>query len=233
MPELNVYELAQGVWAIDDGEVRSYLLHGTERALLLDTGAAGGVAAEVKKIFAGPVIAVNSHAHEDHMAGNGDFGILYAHPRAMESMADACRIRPVREGDRFQLGDMELEVLECPGHTAGDIALLDWERRLLFSGDLLQSRPAVLDGPESDIHRYRESLEKILALGMEDLRLFPSHGETPLDMDHVRDMLACVEAYLSGANRKTEPFHVILPGVDVWTRRFRHGRAEILVSPEE
>src|SRR5215213_185034 len=49
--------------------------------------------------------------------------------------------REVREGDRIQVGSLELEVFETPGHCDGHVSLLlrGRERRYLFAGDAVFS----------------------------------------------------------------------------------------------
>jgi len=228
---LSISQPLPGLWAIDDGEVREYLVMGRERALLFDTGAGPGVAEIVSDLTELPLYVVNSHAHEDHIAGNACFLEIYAHPRAIERMPDSSRMRAVWEGDVFDLVGTKLEVIECPGHTAGDIALYDRKRNILLSGDLLQSRPVVLDGSDSDVMAYMQSLRRVRELGGMELRLFPSHGDMPLGIDSLDAVLDCVVDYLSGRGT-TEPFHVVLPGVDVWTRLYAGKKASILISAD-
>lgn len=77
-----VYKVAPGVFAIYEPhqaeEVISYLITGTERALLFDTGM--GIS-DIKKVVAeltrAPVIVLNSHTHNDHVGGNWEFDNIY------------------------------------------------------------------------------------------------------------------------------------------------------------
>ncbi len=73
-----VYRVAPGVTAIYEpgqfDEVISYLITGTERALLFDTGLGiGDIGALVDALTALPVTVVNSHTHYDHVGGNHQF----------------------------------------------------------------------------------------------------------------------------------------------------------------
>lgn len=43
--------------------------------------------------------------------------------------------RALREGDTLNIGNVELKVIHCPGHSQGSICLYEDERRLLFTGD--------------------------------------------------------------------------------------------------
>lgn len=73
-----VYRMRPGVFAIYEPrqfeEVISYLIVGTKRALLFDTGlGVGRMSAVVKKLTRLPVIVLNSHTHFDHTGGNAEF----------------------------------------------------------------------------------------------------------------------------------------------------------------
>lgn len=58
-----------------------YLIVGSERAALIDTGIGMGRLREtVEEITSLPVAVYNTHAHLDHAAGNGEFDKVYMHP---------------------------------------------------------------------------------------------------------------------------------------------------------
>ncbi len=70
-----VAEPEPGVYAIEEPfheeRVKSYLIVGTERALLLDTGmGVGDIRSVVRGLTNLPIVVVNSHAHWDHVGGN-------------------------------------------------------------------------------------------------------------------------------------------------------------------
>lgn len=82
-----VYRVQPGVLAIYEPgqfeEVISYLILGTDRALLFDTGLGiGDMAAAVAPLTELPVVVLNSHSHYDHIGGNGGFEFIYGpdHP---------------------------------------------------------------------------------------------------------------------------------------------------------
>jgi hydroxyacylglutathione hydrolase len=81
--------VAPKTWAIDDGgNDIIYLIAGSQRALLLDTGWGVadllGLVASLTKL---PLTVVNSHGHPDHTFGNGQFTRVHIHP------ADAPMVR--------------------------------------------------------------------------------------------------------------------------------------------
>ena len=73
-----VYLFDDGVYAIYEPynwqEVISYLIIGTKKALLFDTGMGlDSIQAVVKQLTPLPVTVINSHTHFDHIGGNADF----------------------------------------------------------------------------------------------------------------------------------------------------------------
>ncbi|QSO49328.1 MBL fold metallo-hydrolase [Alicyclobacillus mengziensis] len=81
LPWYRVVQVGNGVWAIDEhGEVTAYLVVGSERAVLLDTGLGlGDIKAEIQQITEKPLTVVNTHGHVDHVGGNCLFSEIYIH----------------------------------------------------------------------------------------------------------------------------------------------------------
>ncbi|CAA9524213.1 MAG: MBL-fold metallo-hydrolase superfamily [uncultured Thermomicrobiales bacterium] len=83
-----VVEIRPGVFQITeplhDEVVSSYLVVGTERAVLLDTGTGSGdLRAVVERLSDRPLTIVHSHAHWDHIAGDARFAAdtpILVHP---------------------------------------------------------------------------------------------------------------------------------------------------------
>lgn len=70
-PEPGVYTIEE---PLHEERVKSYLIIGADRALLLDTGmGVGDIHSVVRAVTALPVVVVNSHAHWDHVGGNRHF----------------------------------------------------------------------------------------------------------------------------------------------------------------
>lgn len=83
-----VQQVSNDVWAIDEfGIALAYLIIGSEKALLIDTGIGLGHLDEVvKKLTTLPVMVVNSHHHYDHAGGNGNFQQIYCHKNAVSQI---------------------------------------------------------------------------------------------------------------------------------------------------
>lgn len=129
-----------------------YLLFGTERALLLDTGDGGipiadvvhELVAEWSQAHGHPgleLIVANSHAHGDHTAGNDLFigaadttivGVGVANVAAFFGIADW-----PGQIVELDLGGRVLDVVPIPGHEAAHIALFDRNTGVVLTGDTL------------------------------------------------------------------------------------------------
>ena len=80
-------ERFDGYYRIGSAEgVFSYLVVGTERAMLIDTGyGLGNLPAAVASVTTLPLVIVNTHGHCDHVGGNALFDApCYIHPADME-----------------------------------------------------------------------------------------------------------------------------------------------------
>ena len=71
------------------------------------------------------------------------------------------RLHPIFEGDLIDLGGKQIEVIEVPGHTAGEIVLLDRKARCLYSGDTCNTNTLLQLDPKCCVAEYIENLRKL------------------------------------------------------------------------
>jgi glyoxylase-like metal-dependent hydrolase (beta-lactamase superfamily II) len=162
--DYEVIKINENSWRIEDTGVRFFVLVGTEKALLIDSGMrvanARNIAEELTDL---PIMLVNTHADRDHICSNEQFPEFYMHPAEepiYRRSGKAGKIIPVSEGDVIDLGERELRVISLPGHTPGSIALLDVRNRVLISGDPLQEHGRIfMFGDHRDMKDYIRSLE--------------------------------------------------------------------------
>lgn len=159
----NIYtveQIAPNSYRLDEhGFANCYLLVGSERAMLIDTGLGlGRLKDEVEKLTSLPLDVVLTHAHCDHAGGTGWFPQYYVHiadrplvyrflssrfaahlmkPKGMQLQKLPHRSAPVfiKDGHVFDLGGRKVRAVNVPGHTRGSIALVDEGEKLLFTGD--------------------------------------------------------------------------------------------------
>ncbi len=87
--------------------------------------------------------------------------------------------RWLAEGDRVRVGDTELQVLHCPGHTPGHVVFSEPISRLAIVGDVLfKGSVGRTDFPRGNYDDLVQSIRrKLFPLG-DDVVFIPGHGPT-------------------------------------------------------
>ena len=101
--DYKIIQMNENTWRIEDGGVRFFLLTGTEKALLIDSGMMIQNAKEIAESLTDlPISLLNTHADRDHIGSNEEFESFYMHP-AEESVyrnsGKPGNIIPIQEGD--------------------------------------------------------------------------------------------------------------------------------------
>lgn len=182
---MEIIQMNDNSWRIEDQGVRCFLLTGNEAAALVDTGMGiQGLRKAVSALTDLPLILVNTHADRDHVGANGEFPSCAMHPDEEEqyrAQGGTGEILPLVEGDQVDLGGRVLEVIHLPGHTPGSIALLDKNARVLISGDPIQEQGRIfMFGPKRDLKSYIESLKRLEKRAGEFDEIWPSHANIPV-----------------------------------------------------
>ena len=188
-----VIRINEDTWRIEDGMVRFFLLKGTEKALLIDTGMTIRHAREIAAALTGlPVELLNTHSDGDHTGCNEEFECFYMHPADEEHYRKAGkggRLIPVQDGDEIDLGGRKLKIIHLPGHTPGSIAVLDINHRVLISGDPIQEHGRIfMFGGHRNMPDYINSLEKLDQMTTEFDEIWPSHADLPVSPDCIRKL---------------------------------------------
>jgi hydroxyacylglutathione hydrolase len=96
---------------------------------------------------------------------------------------DSCEVpvpdRWLKGGDVVRVGELELAVRHCPGHTPGHVTLFHAPSRYAVVGDVLfQGSIGRTDFPRGDYDTLIRSIkEQLLPLG-DDVTFLPGHGPT-------------------------------------------------------
>ena len=160
----------------------------------VDTGSVEAILAEAEQSGYRIVWALETHAHADHLSGAPFFKARTgARIGIGEHIKDVQAIfRPVFnandlrtdgsdfdhlfvDGETFEIGNLNVEVLFTPGHTPADISYKIADA--VFVGDTLfmpDYGTARADFPGGDAHRLFHSIKKLLALP-DETRLFMCH----------------------------------------------------------
>ena len=211
---MEIVKIDERSWRMEEKGVRFFLLTGTERALLIDSGMLTHDAREIaESITTLPVSLVNTHGDPDHIGSNAEFKTFYMHPAETVNYYNCQkgkgRFIPVDDGYIFDIGKRRLKVISIPGHTPGSIALLDESNRVLISGDTVQNGNIYMFGLMREFHAYIESLRKLSSMKSSFDMIWPSHGTFPVKPEiidvliesaekHLRNELECEEIEIRG-----------------------------------
>lgn len=162
-PVLTVRALAPGFWVLRQSKLSNaeapfiYLMAGTTRALLVDTGAepAAGTTLPLRELVDSllaehatrtrtpmvPLLVMHSHGHRDHKALDAAFRTR-AQTVVVTAVADTIQAFlalprwPDAEGT-IELGGRTITVLPTPGHEPAHLMYYDATTRTLLGGDML------------------------------------------------------------------------------------------------
>jgi glyoxylase-like metal-dependent hydrolase (beta-lactamase superfamily II) len=135
------------------------------------------------------------------------------------------RLIPVHEGRIFDLGGRQIRVIETPGHTPGEIVLLDVSEKLLITGDNNNSLVWLFLKGCDPLHIYLVTLEKEVKILPEFTTLLPGHG-APIPSDFIKDQVTCVKGILDGSLER-KPYKSFAGDAQVAT----WGRASVAFNP--
>jgi hydroxyacylglutathione hydrolase len=153
-----------------------YLFFGTDKVLLLDTGAGGlkirptidGVIAKwlaEKGRKSIPLVVAHTHAHGDHIAGDGEFAgdpnvTVVGHKPDDVAAFFAIKSWPT-EIVPFDLGGRVLQIIPSPGHEPAEITVYDPETKFLQMGDELYPGRLYVSGGQFET--YRDTIDRVVS----------------------------------------------------------------------
>lgn len=190
----------------DVTNVHMYLVLGTDRAALIDTGTgAGDLFGYVKSITSLPITVLLTHGHCDHAGGAAPFDEVYLPDEDMElvkvhasmdrkteyigfsggkdfpvDMICAEREKPylsLTDGMEFDLGGITLKALKLPGHTKGMTCILFKEDRIMLMGDACNPATFLWDEESLTTTEYLRNLEGFRRWDSLYDRVLLSHGD--------------------------------------------------------
>jgi len=219
----HVYQIAAATYAISEPkywqENVSYLLIGTRRALLFDTGPGlYSIRAEVLRLTPLPLIVIPSHLHFDHVGDLEEFGDVrlpdvpnlraQVHKGYFTEATEQYMLRNVafgyrvggfvKDGQSIDLGGRTVRLLSTPGHTPDSVSLIDGEGARLFTGDLVNRVATLYAVPGSDVPAAAASLKRLLKVGHPGTRVYEAHAEAALSWPELKELSGGIDAIASG-----------------------------------
>ena len=146
-----------------------------------------------------PVAILNTHGHVDHIAGNAAMKEAFPEISLIIGEGDAAMLtdadlnfsgiyglpiisppadHTVHEGDRLELGGLELDVFEIPGHSPGHIVFV-WrsEPTIVLGGDVLfRGSVGRTDMPGGSFEQLKNGIHAKLWVLPDETVVYPGHG---------------------------------------------------------
>lgn len=224
------WEAKEGTWFLNfmSGSENMYLLEGSDRALLIDTGyGVGNLRAFVEKLTDKPLVVVNTHFHPDHSAGNGEFeevglseGWTVDEPSVTASGSVPFDLNQLpypdykkvilKDGDTIDLGGGRIiEVWEAKNaHCNSSLFFLDRKERLFFTGDEYECQQTLMFDNSHNPNAPYDAKERLNHLKENALRILevsdafdwvlPNHNGYPLTKAYLEDYVGLVDAVYAG-----------------------------------
>jgi glyoxylase-like metal-dependent hydrolase (beta-lactamase superfamily II) len=200
-------------------------------ALLDTGSGFGSLRAAVAKLTNKPLVVLLTHGHVDHAMGAAEFDTVYMSrqddyifiPHGKEEFrmnglklapqplnlaegefiptADLSSFHDLRDGDRFDLGGVSIEIYACPGHTRGSVVMLIREGGgFLLTGDACNTFTFMFQDYSLPISAYKENLLKLKPrLAGQFSHVLASHGDGVLPLDIIDGVIAVCGDIQTGA----------------------------------
>lgn len=154
----------------------TYLLRGSAGTVVVDPGPddADHVAAILQHTGGRVALILITHRHLDHTGASAALAAATGAPvRAADPAHCHLGGSPLVDGETIALGDLSVEVVATPGHTADSVCFRVDDA--VLTGDTVLGRgTTVLALPDGTLTDYLSSLDRLAALG--PLSVLPAHG---------------------------------------------------------
>ena len=213
------------IWLLNDNnESTGYLVVGKNKALIIDTmNGYVNVKELAESLTDLPLVVVNTHGHFDHIYGNIYFDKVLIHPADIELAVknfaypefseeiNKMGLKPaefevVNDGDIIDLGELELEVYETPGHTPGGIVLLDRKDRILFTGDSIIEQTWMQMEESLPMEVFLKSLNRLQSIRKDFDYILTGHSRNIEDGSLYEAHKKAVEEVCKGIKDNDEPY---------------------------
>jgi glyoxylase-like metal-dependent hydrolase (beta-lactamase superfamily II) len=167
-------------------EANAWLIGDDEEVIVIDPG--GDADSVLEQVGEREILAVIcTHGHAGHVAAAVEVAERDEAPVALHR-ADRLLWRAVHDGGdpeiemagggRFDVADVQLEVIDTAGHTPGSVSLYCEDLEVVFTGDALAaSGPVPHEGRFTDFPGQLTAIgERLLSLPL-STRVLPGHGE--------------------------------------------------------
>jgi glyoxylase-like metal-dependent hydrolase (beta-lactamase superfamily II) len=214
-------------------------------AVLIDSGGPSeALLAAIERHQVTPTHLLLTHHHGDHVAENGvykeRFGVeILAHPLEAEHLADVDRA--LEPGELLSVGELRIDGLHTPGHSAGMLAYRVNDEHLFTGDTLFKGSVGGVRAPGSTtFDDLQRSIMQVLMKLPPETRVHPGHSE-PTTIGDEWEQNAFIRLWRGHGEEGTEPCRIrgeaatlVLWGPDydgghkAWIRWGETGRDDIV-----
>ena len=130
---------------------------------------------------------LNTHGHQDHIAGNAEILAFAPVPHWGHPLDLPAAEKSLTEGAEVPVGNGVIRVLHTPGHTPGSV-VLNTGAGLITGDTLFVGRCGRADLPGSDVNQLYDSLQRLKGLPAE-LKVYPGHDYGTRPVSTLREEL--------------------------------------------
>lgn len=215
-----VKKLAENTYRISEwgafGPVKMYLLIGSERALLIDSGYGKmDLKSIVTRITDKPVTLMLTHGHIDHASGcapfdgyldEDDFDVYRCHSdpsftqKYYKKPPIQAHLKPLKTKS-IDLGGRTVDIVKTSGHTPGSVCMLDKYSKMAFCGDTINPWDVWLGLDESlPVTEYRKSLVLLLQAVEKNgiTKLHSGHSGKAMNAQKLKNFITLCDQIISG-----------------------------------
>lgn len=137
-----------------------------------------------------------THGHPDHVGALEEVKAatgapVYLHPAEAEKFGLAYD-RPLEDGQRLHIGEVELRAVHTPGHTPGMICLDLGDGRVIVGDTVFVGGPGRTWNSE-DFETTMRTMQEIVFAWPDETRFYPGHGPNGVIGEERADFEAFVE----------------------------------------
>ncbi|MCQ2592247.1 MAG: MBL fold metallo-hydrolase [Treponema sp.] len=196
--EPKTIKIDENFYCIDDSS-RQFFFIGTEKVLLVDTGFGRiDFTARIREYSELPIEVVLTHGHVDHIGGLKQFGECFANERDFSMIPEDIKKKPLKDGDKIDIGNFVFEVIEIPGHTEGSIVLLEKNKKFLIAGDSVQEGPIFMFGDVSKFDSYIASMEKLNNFKKNIKKIYSAHNTLSYGPEYIKYCIDDAKLFKAG-----------------------------------
>ena len=178
----------------------------TKKSFIVDPGGYNKVLSDkINELGLELMYIILTHGHADHIMGVQDYQKDFPDAKIVASKDEAEMLSDVNfnmsaqfgaptsltadinvdDGDKMQVGNLELEFILTPGHSPGGMCIYIADEKTLFSGDtLFQASIGRTDFPGSSYQVLADSVHQKLWPLPDDTSVFPGHmGPTTIGFE--------------------------------------------------